>query len=59
MKSCLSHKNFFVVGVLTAFLGLFAETAVAGPNLVGWWKFDEGIGSTGYDSAGNNDGTVY
>ncbi|MHC4498685.1 MAG: LamG-like jellyroll fold domain-containing protein [Planctomycetota bacterium] len=28
------------------------------PNacLVGWWKFDEGEGSTAYDSAGDNDG---
>jgi hypothetical protein len=29
------------------------------PNLVSWWKFDEGSGSTAYDSAGSNDGTVY
>jgi hypothetical protein len=28
------------------------------PNLVSWWMFDEGQGSTAYDSAGNNDGTV-
>jgi hypothetical protein len=29
------------------------------PNLVGWWKFDEGSGAIVYDSARNNNGTVY
>jgi hypothetical protein len=29
------------------------------PNLVSWWKFDEGSGTIAYDSAGDNDGTVY
>jgi hypothetical protein len=29
------------------------------PNLVGWWKFDEGSGTIVYDSAHNNNGTVY
>ncbi len=28
------------------------------PNPVRWWKFDEGSGSTAYDSAGDNDGTL-
>jgi len=28
------------------------------PNLVGWWKFDEGTGSTAHDSAGSNDGNI-
>jgi len=29
------------------------------PNLVGWWKFDEGSGTTASDSSGNgNDGTL-
>ena len=23
------------------------------------WKFDEGSGTTAYDSAGSNDGTIY
>ncbi len=30
------------------------------PNLVGWWRFDEGSGAITYDySARNNNGTVY
>lgn len=32
---------------------------VVDPNLAGWWKFDEGSGTTAYDSAGNNNGTIY
>jgi hypothetical protein len=28
------------------------------PNLVAWWKLDEGEGLTACDSAGNNDGTL-
>jgi formylglycine-generating enzyme required for sulfatase activity len=28
------------------------------PNLVGWWKFDKGSGTTAYDSAGDNHGTI-
>jgi len=28
-------------------------------GLVGHWKFDEGDGSVAYDSAGDNDGTIY
>jgi predicted outer membrane repeat protein len=30
-----------------------------GLDLVGWWKFDESSGTTAYDSAGDNHGTVY
>ena len=29
------------------------------PNFVSWWKFDEGSGTTVYDSIGNNNGIVY
>ncbi len=28
-------------------------------GLISWWKFDEGEGSIAYDSAGENDGTIY
>jgi len=53
---------------LTSFilvLGLLNTSIVRGvdldtdPALVGWWKFDEGAGSTAADSSGNgNDGTL-
>jgi hypothetical protein len=36
----------------------FASAAVD-PNLVGWWKFDEGMETIAYDSAGNNDGNIF
>ncbi|MHC4159547.1 MAG: LamG-like jellyroll fold domain-containing protein, partial [Planctomycetota bacterium] len=29
-----------------------------GVGLIGWWKFDESSGTTAYDSAGDNDGTL-
>jgi subtilisin family serine protease len=29
------------------------------PDLVSWWRFDEGQGSIAYDSVGYNDGTIY
>ncbi|MHC4075402.1 MAG: LamG-like jellyroll fold domain-containing protein [Planctomycetota bacterium] len=29
------------------------------PNLISWWKFDEGQGNIAYDSTGTNDGTIY
>jgi len=29
------------------------------PNLVSYWQFDEGLGDIAYDSAGDNDGTIY
>ena len=33
--------------------------AAADPSLVAWWKFDEGTGTTAFDSSGNgNDGTL-
>ena len=38
---------------------VWSFTTWVAPNFVGWWKFDEGQGSIAYDSAGNNDGTIY
>ncbi len=37
----------------------FTTWGDANSYLVSWWKFDEGSGSTAYDSAGSNNGTVY
>ncbi|MCW1949441.1 MAG: DUF2341 domain-containing protein [Candidatus Shapirobacteria bacterium] len=33
-----------------------SEESGGGP--IAYWKFDEGVGSTAYDSAGNNNGTI-
>ena len=60
IKSPLNRKNFFAVLVCLNMLVLTADVAdAAEPNLVGWWTFDEGSGTTAYDSAGSNDGTIY
>ncbi len=60
MKSCLNRKKFFAVLVCVAALSLTAGVAnAAEPNLVAHWTFDEGSGTTAYDSAGSNDGTIY
>ncbi len=42
---------------LIALLALFTELAAA--DLVAHWKFDEGTGTTAFDSSGSgNDGTL-
>jgi hypothetical protein len=46
-----------VAGV--ALLGLSVSAQASDPNLVAHWMFDEGSGTIAYDSAGNNDGTIY
>ncbi len=41
--------------------GLFAASVAQGadPSLIGWWKLDEGSGSTAFDSSGHgNDGSL-
>jgi hypothetical protein len=53
-----------LVGGLVAFWqgGDVVEAALLEPHpgLVGWWRFDEGTGTTATDSSGNgNDGTIY
>ncbi|MHC4889517.1 MAG: hypothetical protein ACYTEO_08660, partial [Planctomycetota bacterium] len=43
-----------VVGVL-----VLCGSARSVEDMVSHWKFDEGSGTTAYDSAGSNDGTIY
>jgi hypothetical protein len=49
--------------IIAATLGLFVlcpeALAASDSNLVAHWQFDEGSGTIAYDSAGNNDGTIY
>jgi len=49
--------------IIAATLGLFVlcpeALAASDSNLVAHWQFDEGSGTVAYDSAGNNDGTIY
>ncbi len=56
MSGKLTHLVVIVltVGFVQASLG-----QVVDPNLVGWWKFDEGSGTVAADSSGNGrDGTL-
>jgi hypothetical protein len=51
----MSKKSIFLVCLV---LGLVLTSAVQA-DLVGWWRLDEGSGTTAYDSSGNgNDGTI-
>ena len=48
------------VSTSTTYKGdIWSFTTWLEPGFVSWWKFDEGSGTTAYDSAGNNDGTIY
>jgi hypothetical protein len=35
------------------------KTLTKDPNLVSWWRFDEGTGSIAHDSADSHNGTIY
>ncbi len=53
-------KKFVIIANLFVVLFLINQVmAVDDSNLVMHIKFDEGAGSKAYDSAGNNDGTIY
>jgi len=53
----MCRRLFFLISFVFI-LGLFLTTAAQG-ELMGWWKLDEGSGTTAYDSSGNGrDGTV-
>jgi hypothetical protein len=51
-------RNYLITFILA--LGLVMSAAEgADPSLVGWWRFEEGTGTTAYDSSGNGlDGTL-
>ncbi len=59
LKSRLGRRNLCAVLVCLNMLVLTADIAdAADPNLVAHWRFDEGSGTTTYDSAGDNDGNI-
>jgi len=52
-------KKLFIILVFISTLLLYIQYVSTQTNLVAYWKFDEGIGSTAFDSSGNgNDGTL-
>jgi len=52
------RRNLFGLAVL-AVLCLSGAASAELPGPLAHWEFDEGSGSTAYDSAGDNDGAVY
>ena len=47
-----------VVAPNISFLSTSLQSEESGGAPIAYWKFDEGVGSTAYDSAGNNNGTI-
>jgi len=54
------RKLFYLISfVLVLSVALTSTARAADPDLVGWWRFDEGSGTTAADFSGNgNDGTL-
>jgi hypothetical protein len=54
------RKLFYLVSfVLVLSVALTSVSRAADPDLVGWWRFDDGSGTTAADFSGNgNDGTL-
>ena len=48
----MSKKMYLVIWAMLACV-LVSVTGAADPSLVGWWKFDDGSGTTAVDSSGN------
>ncbi len=50
----MCRKPAYSIACILAFCLAFSDMALcADPNLVGWWKFDEGSGTVAIDSSGN------
>ncbi len=50
----MCRKLFFLASfVLVLGMVITSRANAADPNLVGWWKLDEGAGNTAIDSSGN------
>ena len=48
-----------IIGILFVSVALTGTAGAADPDLVGWWRFDEGSGTTAMDASGNgNDGAL-
>jgi hypothetical protein len=58
-KTIMCKKLIYLVSLILV-LGLATSVAEgADPSLIAWWRFEEGSGTTAYDSSGNgNDGTL-
>jgi hypothetical protein len=52
-------RNLVMYVAILATAVLASSALAVDPNLVAWYKFDEGSGTTAYDSARTHDATVY
>ncbi len=59
MKNLMRGKYSGLIILLGLFLLLLGTGKPANAAMVGYWKFDEGEGTTASDSAGTNHGTIY
>lgn len=53
----MKRANSFIIGLALLSLSFSMQKAEAG--LLGHWTFDEGAGTTAYDSADGHDGTIF
>ena len=54
----MCKKLIYLISIIFVLGPILTSTTSA--ELVGWWKFDDGTGTTAVDSSGNgNDATVY
>ncbi|HEW79229.1 MAG TPA: LamG domain-containing protein [Phycisphaerales bacterium] len=58
MKMKKARTKLFLVAVLGLLVLCGSAWAVDGSGLIAHWTLDEGDGTTAYDSAGDNDGTL-
>ncbi len=58
MTGRVNYKVCLILPLIASAFLISVPIAFADPNLISWWKFDEGSGNTVYDSAGSNSGTI-
>jgi hypothetical protein len=51
-------RNKLFCLILFILMSTFVLTSSAGAKLIGWWKLDDGSGTTAIDSAGGYNGTL-
>ncbi len=59
MRNLFRGKCLGLIILLGLFLLLLGTGTPANADWVSYWNFDEGSGTTAYDSVGTNDGTIY
>ncbi|MBI5196520.1 MAG: LamG domain-containing protein [Nitrospirae bacterium] len=55
----MKKKYLFLLVVVSIFMATTVFAEINQNGLVSYWNFNEGSGTTAYDSVGNNDGTIY